>query len=61
MLVEVEGRLHALSAASSTGARDSGDEYDVVSSGNVSPRVENKPVILPTEIKDGSDADSDWE
>ncbi|GLB37555.1 putative BSD domain containing protein [Lyophyllum shimeji] len=51
-----------LSASPSTVARESSEDYDVVSSGNVSPRAEHNPVTPSDEANDdGSDADSDWE
>ncbi|KAG6873417.1 hypothetical protein C0995_015842 [Termitomyces sp. Mi166 len=50
------------SAASSSIAQDSSEEYDLVSSGNVSPKEEHKPAtVQPNESKDSSDGDSDWE
>ncbi|RDB25237.1 hypothetical protein Hypma_007766 [Hypsizygus marmoreus] len=43
-------------------ARESSEEgYDVVSSGNASPRVDPKPASTLDEAKDDTDADSDWE
>ncbi|KAG6918549.1 hypothetical protein DXG01_013639 [Tephrocybe rancida] len=59
---KTERTSESLSATSSSVAQDSSEEYDVVSSGNVSPKVEHKPVITrPDESKDSSDGDSDWE
>ncbi|KAF5380547.1 hypothetical protein D9615_004539 [Tricholomella constricta] len=60
-LAQVADNSQNLSTTLSTIARDSGEDYDVVSLGNVSPRVVSKP-LAPSETKDNtSDADSDWE
>ncbi|KAG6886187.1 hypothetical protein C0993_000705 [Termitomyces sp. T159_Od127] len=51
-----------VSAASSSVAQDSSEEYDLVSSGYVSPKEARKAAAVPPgESKDSSDGDSDWE
>ncbi|KAG6833565.1 hypothetical protein H0H87_005216 [Tephrocybe sp. NHM501043] len=58
-----ERKSESLSATSSSVAtQDTSEEYDVVSSGNVSPSAEHKLVVSrPADSKDSSDGDSDWE
>ncbi|KAF8070583.1 hypothetical protein FPV67DRAFT_1561352 [Lyophyllum atratum] len=61
-VAQVEDSTGSLLATPSTIARDSSEDYDVVSSGNVSPRVKSKAVTPSDGSKDDpSDAESDWE
>ncbi|KAG6813546.1 hypothetical protein H0H92_009938 [Tricholoma furcatifolium] len=55
---KAERRSGTFSTTSSSAAQD--EEYDVVSSGNVSPKETHK-IVKPEEPKDSSDGDSDWE
>ncbi|KAH0588976.1 hypothetical protein H2248_004756 [Termitomyces sp. 'cryptogamus'] len=51
-----------LTASSPSVTQDSSEEYDVVSSGNVSPKEEHKSIVVrPDGNKGSSDEDSDWE
>ncbi|KAG6842147.1 hypothetical protein C0991_001640 [Blastosporella zonata] len=61
-LDKLKDTSESLSVASSFVAQDSSEEYDVVSSGNVSPKAEHAPVVTRADdSKDSSDGESDWE
>ncbi|KAG5652397.1 hypothetical protein H0H81_005154 [Sphagnurus paluster] len=64
-LETADDKSQSLLPTPAMGKRESSEDYDVVSSGNVSPRVSSNPVPLSEEANDDSSdadsADSDWE